>query len=62
MVVMALKHRTEKHPAWPTFNPKYWKPVWKMQGLYTPTGYRLNLIGWILFGLGGIIFIAFLMR
>lgn len=43
-LTFSLRYRTEEHPGI-SFNPRNWKPVWKMQSWFTPKGYWLNLIG-----------------
>lgn len=48
MVAIAMKYRTAAHPPVPTSNTQAWKPVWKMQDYYTRTGFRLQLVGWLI--------------
>jgi hypothetical protein len=38
-----------------SFNPKYWKPVWKMKDMFRPPGYALNLIGTLIFVAGAVL-------
>jgi hypothetical protein len=52
LVLIALGHRTSEAPRWPSFNPRDWKPVWKMQDWFDPIGYKLNLAGFVLMMLG----------
>jgi hypothetical protein len=57
MVLTALRYRTPACPPVPSFNPRQWKPVWKMQDWFEPKGYRLHLIGWELTSAGCILLI-----
>lgn len=54
MSVIALQMRTESAPPYAKclFNPKCWRPVWRMKDWFTPLGYRLNLLGTILIVVG----------
>jgi hypothetical protein len=59
MVLAALRQRTPAHPPVPCFNPRYWRPIWRMQDWYTPTGFRLHLAGWIALDVGCILMIIY---
>jgi hypothetical protein len=48
LVVIAQRHRMADHPQIISFNPRDWKPIWRMQNYFDPIGFRLNLVGWIL--------------
>ncbi|MDD4050675.1 MAG: hypothetical protein PHR28_02090 [candidate division Zixibacteria bacterium] len=51
--IRALPHRTDKNLTFPSWNPKYWLPIWMMKQYFTPKGYRLFMWGSVLllFGL-----------
>lgn len=55
----ALAYRTGKHPPIPTWNPRRWKPIWRMREWFTPGGFRMHLIGWGLFFVGDALMIVF---
>ena len=41
--IIARFFRLEGEP-FASFNPKHWKPVWRMKDRYRPPGYGLSLI------------------
>jgi len=57
MVLSALRYRTPACPPLPSFNPREWRPVWKMQDWFEPKAYRLHLIGWALASAGCVLLI-----
>ncbi len=52
--VLAWRRRTPEFPGI-TFDPRKWKPVWKMKDWFTPDGYRYNLIGTFCVSLAGVV-------
>lgn len=52
--IVARFFRVEGEP-FASFNPKYWKPVWKLKALYRSPGYELSLIGTFMVVIGAIL-------
>jgi uncharacterized membrane protein len=51
LMIIARLFRVAGEP-FASFNPKYWKPMWKMKDKYHSPGYELSLIGVILVVVG----------
>ncbi len=48
LVGRGLSQRTESCPPIPSWNPKLWRPIWKVREWFTPEGFRDHKIGWVL--------------
>jgi hypothetical protein len=53
LMLFSWGNRTSAHPG-VTFNPKHWKPIWRMKEFYTPRGYWMQLVGGALLAAGAI--------
>jgi hypothetical protein len=54
LAIIARFYRVAGQP-FSSFNPKYWKPVWKMKDMFHSPGYELNLIGTLIFVIGAVL-------
>lgn len=52
---LGFRHRTKAHPGFVFSKPRYWLPVWRTRGWYTPEGYRQMIAGCIMVAVGGLI-------
>ena len=60
LTLSALRYKSDEHPGLLSFNPRNWKPVWRMRSWFSPRGYWLNLIGISMIVLSSVLALVFL--